>query len=328
MGIEGPKAIAQLRTRDMPMEWSMRGKTALFTGASRGMGHLAAIELARLGAEIIVVGHNDARGDAAVDAIRATGSAAEFVHADMGDAEEVCALAETVLARHRKIDVLIHSAAGMPPSTARTREGVDRGFAQNFLGGFLLTRLLEERLLASAPARVIAVGSSAHRFVKKLDLDEFMHPVDAHVSSFRKGNYQMHSYQVAKLAVTTWIYGLARRWASDGITANVLDPGLVKGDFGEHFEGPAPIRLMMNQVFPFFLAVGQERGSEQYVRLAADPTLERVTSMYFVSGREKKEGGSALSRDPEIQKRIDDAANEWAMPFLSGDPLRASTVSA
>src|SRR5262249_29369731 len=117
--------------------------------------------------------------------------------ADVGDAEEVCTLAETVLAGHGSIDVLIHSAGGMPPSGSRTREGIDRGFAQNFLGAFLLTRLLEERLLVSAPARVIAVGSSTHRFVKNLDLEEFMRPALSRMGSFQKGNYQMHAYQAA-----------------------------------------------------------------------------------------------------------------------------------
>jgi NAD(P)-dependent dehydrogenase (short-subunit alcohol dehydrogenase family) len=83
----------------------------------------------------------------------------------MGDAGQVCALAAAVLARSGPVDVLIHSAGGLLPAGARTREGVDRGFAQNFLGAFLLTRLLEERLLASAPARMIAVGSGAHKLV-------------------------------------------------------------------------------------------------------------------------------------------------------------------
>jgi len=77
----------------------VKGKTVLFTGASRGIGHFAAIELARRGAEILVVGHNDARGADAVDAIRANGGSAEFLHADMGDAVDVRALAEAVLAR-------------------------------------------------------------------------------------------------------------------------------------------------------------------------------------------------------------------------------------
>jgi len=297
---------------------SVKGKTVLFTGASRGMGRFAAIELARRGAKILVVGHNDSRGAAAVEAIRRAGGSAEFVHADMGDAAEVCALADAVLAQNGSIDVLIHSAGGMPPAGARTREGIDRGFAQNFLGAFVLTRLLEDRLLASAPSRVIAVGSSAHRLVKSVDVDAFMHPTKdlSRMSSYQRGSYQMLSYQVAKLAVTTWIYGLAQRWAGRGVAANLLDPGMVKSEIGEQFEGPAPVAFMMNHVIPFFVAVGMERGSEQYVRLAADPALASVSGVYFVSGKEKNEGSSPLSLDPEVQKRINDAAEAWAAPVL------------
>jgi len=297
----------------------MTGKTVLFTGASRGMGRFAAIELARLGAEILIVGHNRARGDAAAGAIRSTGGSAHFPRADMGDTAQVYALAEAVLARSPRIDVLIHSAGGIAPSGGRTREGVDRGFAQNFLGAFLLTRLLEERLLASAPARVIAVGSGAHKLLKSIDLAELMGLGKAapRRSKYQRGNFQMRSYQTAKLAVTTWTYGLARRWADRGVTANVLDPGIVKGKSGsEHFEGPAPMRILTSDVIPFFVVAGMERGSEQYVRLAADPALANVSGTYFVSGKEKKQGSSPLTLDPAVQKRIDDAAEAWATPFL------------
>src|SRR5215472_9627164 len=269
--------------QDVAVDWTMKGKTVLFTGASRGMGHFAAIELAGLGAEILVVGHNDARGAAAVRAIRDTGGSAEFLRADMGDAAEVCALATAVLARKGPVHVLIHSTGGMPPAAARTSEGVDRGFAQNFLGPFLLTRLLEERLLASAPTRVIAVGSAAHRLLKSVDIDALIRPGEAapRAGSNQRGSYQMRSYQTAKLAVTTWIYALAGRWAGRGVTANLLDPGLVKNQMGAQFEGPALTRFLMSHVIPFFAAVGMERGSQQYVRLAADPMLANVSGAYF-----------------------------------------------
>lgn len=314
-------AVARIRTQDAAADWSMKGKTVLFTGASRGMGHFAAIELARLGAEILIVGHNQARGATAAEAIRGTGGSAEFLPADMGDASQICALANAVLARNGPVHVLIHSAGGLLSADARTREGVDRGFAQNFLGAFLLTRLLEERLLASAPARVIAVGSSAHRLLKSADIDALMHPPQPppRMGSNQRGRYQMRSYQTAKLAVTTWSYGLAYRWAGRGVTANLLDPGIVKGKSGsEHFEGPAPMGVLMSYVIPFFVAVGMERGSQQYVRLAADPALANVSGVYFVSGKEKKEGSSPLSLDPAVQKRINDGAEAWATPFLRG----------
>jgi NAD(P)-dependent dehydrogenase (short-subunit alcohol dehydrogenase family) len=139
------------------------------------------------------------------------------------------------------------------------------------------------------------------------------------MGSSRRGRYQMRSYQTAKLAVTTWTYGLARRWAGRGVTANLLDPGLVKGKSGsEHFEGPALMGLLMSHVIPFVAATGMHRGSLQYVRLAADPALATVSGTYFVSGKEKKEGSSPLSLDPAMQKRINDAAEAWATPFLRG----------
>jgi len=321
MRAEENKAVACIRTQDAALDWSMKGKTVLFTGASRGMGRFAAIELARLGAEVLVVGHNQARGAAAVEAIRGTGGSAQFLRADMGEAADVCALAAAVLAHSAPVDVLIHSAGGLLPADARTREGVDRGFAQNFLGAFLLTRLLEERLLASPPARVIAVGSSAHKLLKTADIDALIHPPEAapRKGSSQRGRYQMRSYQTAKLAVTTWIYGLARRWAGRGATANLLDPGIVKGKSGsEHFEGPALMGVLMSHLIPFFAAAGMQRGSQQYVRLAADPALATISGRYFVRGKENKQGSSPLSLDPAIQQRIDDAAEAWATPFLRG----------
>jgi len=321
MRVNENNAADRIGTQNAAVDWSVKGKTVLFTGASRGMGRFAAIELARLGAQILVVGHDQARGAAAVEAIRDTGGSAQFLRADMGDAAQLCELAASVLARSGPVHVLIHSAGGLLPADARTREGVDRGFAQNFLGAFLLTRLLEERLLASAPARVIAVGSSAHKLLKTADVNALMHPGQTAppIGSRQRGRYQMRSYQTAKLAVTTWIYGLARRWADRGVTANVLDPGIVKGKSGsEHFEGPALMGALMGHVIPFFVAAGAQRGSWQYVRLAADPALARVSGMYFVSGKEKKKGSSPLSLDPAVQKRIDDAAEAWAIPFLRG----------
>ena len=115
-----------------------------------------------------------------------------------------CALAAAVLARSGPVHVLIHSAGGLLPAAARTREGIDRGFAQNFLGAFLLTRLLEERLLASSPTRVIAVGSAAHKLLNSADLDALIRPgtSDPRMGSRQRGRYQMRSYQIAKLAVT------------------------------------------------------------------------------------------------------------------------------
>jgi len=306
------------------MEANMRGKRVVFTGASRGMGYFAALELARRGAEILVVGHNEARGTVAVKAIRGVGASADFLRADMGDPSDVRQLADAVLARQGSIDVLIHSAGGLAPAGARTRDGVDRGFTQNFLGAYLLTRLLEERLLASAPARVIAVGSATHRMVKTFDVNDFMRPTKdlSQSGSFQRGNYQMLSYQVSKFAVTAWILSLARRWAGHGVTANLLDPAMVKSELGEHFEGPGVLDFIMSRLVPFFVAADPRRAADYYLRLATDPGLEKVSGTYFVSGKEKPKDCSPLALDLNMQVRIVEAAETWAAPFLPASPGR------
>jgi hypothetical protein len=85
---------------------------------------------------------------------------------------------------------------------------------------------------------------------------------------------------------------------------------------GEHYEGPALMRVLMTRVIRFFVAASMERGSEQYVRLATDPALATVSGMYFVKGKEKKEGSSPLSLDAAVQQHIDEVAEAWAAPFL------------
>jgi NAD(P)-dependent dehydrogenase (short-subunit alcohol dehydrogenase family) len=284
----------------------MVGKTVLFTGASRGVGRAAAIEMARRGAEILIVGHDEARGASVLSTVRTVGRG-EFLLADMANAASVRQLAGRVLARTAGLHVLVHNAGGFPPAGRRTTEGVDESYALNFLGSWLLTRLLEEKLLASAPARVIAVSSEAHRMVKRFRLDALVSP-GTMLS-------QMEAYNMAKLALCPWIYGLARRWADRGITANVLDPGWVMTEMGAQFEGPALQRGLMSTINRLF-GVSHEKGSEQYLKLACDPALAETSGRYFASGREKD--SLQLTHDASLARRIEEHAEAWAAPFLIG----------
>jgi NAD(P)-dependent dehydrogenase (short-subunit alcohol dehydrogenase family) len=130
---------------------SMKGKTILFTGASRGMGRFAAIELARRGAEILVVGHHQARGAAAVEAIRGIGGSADFLRADMGDAAEVRAVAEAVLARSGSIDVLIYRARAACRRAARARARASTAASRRTSWARSFSRAFSKS--ASSPAR-------------------------------------------------------------------------------------------------------------------------------------------------------------------------------
>jgi retinol dehydrogenase 14 len=281
---------------------NFKNKTVVFVGGTRGMGRRAAMQMAAQGADLILVGHNPERGaEAAAEALTAGASRAEFFQADLSVRDEVAKLAQRILAARPKIDVLINNAAGFPKTGARTSEGVDQGFALNFLAAYKLTRMLEPALVAGR-ARVINVTSMGHKMVKKVDLDLLMTPT---------GTLKpMDSYGIAKLAMVTFTYGLAKRLASKGVTANILDPFMVETEIGSQFDGPALQRWFMFTVLPKVFGTNQEKGALPYVELAGAPALEGVTGGYWVKG--KKKDSSPLSHDEVLARRIDEAAEAWA----------------
>ena len=295
---------------------SLAGKTVLFVGSSRGVGRVAAIEMARRGAEVLIVGHDKARGADALAAVRAVGRG-EFFLVDMGEADSVRQLAGRVLARPGGLHVLLLNAGGFPPAARRTAEGVNASYALNFLGPWLLTCLLEDKLLASAPARVIAVSSDGHRMIEKFRLDELMTPGTTIP--------QMDAYGMAKFALCPWIYGLAARWAGHGVTANLLDPGWVRTEAGEQFEGPALMGALISTMNRLF-AMDHQKGSEQYLKLACDPTLAGTSGRYFVNGREKR--SSPLTHDQVLARRIEEHAEAWAAPFLVGRGNQSASAAS
>jgi NAD(P)-dependent dehydrogenase (short-subunit alcohol dehydrogenase family) len=281
----------------------MSGKTVVFSGGTRGMGRLAAIELAKLGADLILIGHDAGRGAEAVAAVREAGSRkAEFIQGDLGKKSEVERVAAKILSLRQRVHVLINNAAAFPGPGERTSEGVDQGYALNFLAPFLLTRLLEGALTAAGGARVINLTSMGHRMVKKMDLDKLMAPGPS-VSV-------MDSYGCAKLAMVTWTYGLARRLESAGVTANILDPHMVETKIGESFPGNPIQRWVMFTAMPALFGVSMEKGALPYVHLAAAPELAATTGAYFV--KLKRKDSSPLSHDEVLARRIDEAADAWA----------------
>jgi NAD(P)-dependent dehydrogenase (short-subunit alcohol dehydrogenase family) len=280
----------------------MNNKTVVFVGGTRGMGRKAAMKLAAQGADLILIGHNPERGaEAAAEARAAGASHAEFLCADLGQREEVAKVASRILSMRSKIHVLVNNAAAFFKTGTRTNEGVDQGFALNFLGAYKLTRMLEPALVAGR-ARVINVTSMGHKMVKQVNLDALMKP-EGHVTS-------MDSYGIAKLAMVTFTYSLARRLESKGVTANILDPFMVETEIGEHFDGNPLQRWVMFKVMPALFGTTQEKGALPYVELASSPAFDGVTGGYWVKG--KKKDSSPLSHDEALAGRIEVAAEAWA----------------
>src|SRR3954449_5251888 len=231
----------------------------LLTGATRGIGRAAAIELSRRGAEVAVVGRDPERVRETAELARAEqGGAPVHEHiADLERLDEVRRLAAEVLERYPRIDLLANNAGAMFTSRHVTPDGLERTFALNHLAPFLLTNLLLDRLRESAPARVVTTASDAHQS-GLLDLDDLQSE-----NSFRA----MRTYGTTKLENILFTRGLARRLEGSGVTANCLHPGVVRTGFGKN-DNPL-FRIAISLAGVFFRS--PERGARSLVWLALDP---------------------------------------------------------
>ena len=254
----------------------MRGRTCVVTGASDGIGLEAAARLGALGARLVLVGHRRDKGEAALALLRrrVPGVAAEMHYADLSACDEVVGLAKTLLAAAPRIDVLLNNAGALFARRGETADGLERTFALNHMGYFRLTALLKDRLIASAPARIVNVASEAHRG-HRLDFDDLQNA---------KAYRPRHAYGRSKLANILFTRELARRLAGTGVTANCLHPGFVATNFGNNNDGLWRLGI---DIAKRLMAIPVERGAETPVHVAAAPELERVTGRYFDKSLER-----------------------------------------
>jgi NAD(P)-dependent dehydrogenase (short-subunit alcohol dehydrogenase family) len=248
---------------DVNMERTMEGRRVLITGGNSGIGKVAAIELAKRGAEVVLACRDSEKTAAAMREISAYGSVANLP-VDLASLSSVKALAERFLGLHDRLDVLVNNAATFPARATLTEDGFEAQFGVNHLAHFLLTNLLLERLQQSAPARIVTVTSKLHRR-GAIDFDSFRG---------QKPYSGQRAYAQSKLANVLFGLELADRLAGTGVTSNLLHPGAVRTEIMR--EIPWVVRSLINL---FFIDV--ERGSRTSVMLASDPQLTDTTGKYF-----------------------------------------------
>ena len=289
-----PRAAAPVA----PSSPSLDGKRCVVTGGTDGIGLATARELARRGAEVIVVGRDRAKGERVVEELRATaGSAAvSLAVADLSVQRSVRALAAELLERAPRLDVLVNNAGAVFAERALTEDGIERTFALNHLGYFLLTGLLLPALRRAASvageARVVSVASDAHRRAR-LDPDDLQ---------LARGYSGWLAYNNSKLANVLHSYELARRLAGTGVSANCLHPGVVRTRFGR--SGSPLVSLFYRLAAP--LLVSPERGARTPVYLAAAPEVAGVTGRYFE--RQLPVRSSPASYDEALARRLWEAS--------------------
>jgi NAD(P)-dependent dehydrogenase (short-subunit alcohol dehydrogenase family) len=225
-------------------ESEIRGKTVVITGGTSGIGEVAAVLLARLGARIVLVARDKSRGDATLARLResAPGVAHTIHFADLLRLTEMKRVAAQIAASEPRIDVLINNAGALFAKRRTTEDGLERTFALNHMAYFVVTEGLRERLLASSSARIVNTASSAH--------------------------------QGSRLDFTR---ELARRLHGTAVTANCLHPGFVATRFGDQSGGWMSRAVSLAK----FFAISPARGAQTIVYLASSPNVANATGQYF-----------------------------------------------
>lgn len=271
----------------------MKGKVCVVTGATSGIGEVAAIELAHRGARVLIVGRSAERCAATLERVReAAGgdpSMVESLVADLSSQAEVRRVADEIGKRCDRLDVLLNNAGGMFLSRTESVDGIEMTLALNHLSYFLLTDRLLPLLKAGAPSRIVNVASDAHRG-GRIDFDDIQ---------LRRNYSGWRAYQQSKLANLLFTFELARRLEGTGITANALHPGFVRTRFFQDFTGWVGFVIKLGARL---VAIGPEAGARTSIHLATSPEVEGVTGRYFVKCRPVN--SSPRSRDRATADRL------------------------
>jgi NAD(P)-dependent dehydrogenase (short-subunit alcohol dehydrogenase family) len=283
--------LASRKARQKTCDLSMAGKTCVVTGSTSGVGLAAVRRFAAAGAAIVMVCRNAAKAAPIREGLRAAhGVPVDLVVADFADLAEVRRAAAEILERQPRVDILVNSA-GLHSTTRRTtREGFELVFCVDHLAPFLFTNILLERLVRSAPSRVIQVNSEGHRF-GGLDLSDL---------DWKRRHYTgLRSYGAAKTAQLLTVLEFAERLRGTGTTINAMHPGDLRTNIGTN-NGILYRAFLHTVVWPFLKDPVISGEALHY--LAASPDLAETSGRFFHLTVEEKPTAQALDRD--LAKRV------------------------
>jgi retinol dehydrogenase 13 len=283
--------IANARKVQKTTDASMEGRVCILTGATSGVGYQAAKRLAQGGAHLVMVCRNTGKAlNVQEELKREYGTQIEIVQADFSRLADVRKAAETLLAQYAHIDVLINNAGVHNTRRMLTDGGIETVFCVNHLASFLLTRLLLNRLVESAPARIIQVNSQGHRF-GGLDLNDL---------NWEKRRYKgLQGYGASKVAQLLTVWELSDRLSGSGVTINAMHPGEVRTNIG--MNNGLLYQWYQRYLLWWILKDPAISGNAIYY-LAAAPEMAGVSGRFFNLTIEEKPAAHALDRS--LGKRV------------------------
>lgn len=268
----------------------MNGKVCLVTGATDGIGKVSARVLAELGAKVIIVGRNPEKSAIVLAELRSISGNEniDLLMADLAVMQEVRDLAEQVISRYDRIDVLLNNAGGYFTKQEKTSDGLEMTFALNHMSYFLLTNKLMELLKYSAPARIVNVSSDAHYGVD----------IEFENLNGEKEYKAWKAYQKSKLANVLFTYELLKK-VPGNITVNCLHPGFVATNFGHNNGGFfGPVLKIAQRIS----AIDPEEGAKTSIFLCSAPEIKGFSGKYFYKCQPKT--SSQESRNMDTGKRL------------------------
>ena len=267
----------------------MKDKIVLITGSSSGIGLETAKELAKLGAEIILVARSEDKLKAAVEAIKAaTGNdKLKYYTADFSSQKSIHAVAEKIKKDYTRLDVLLNNAGGVFPDFTLSEDGLEMTIATNHFAYFLLTNLLLDLLKKANSARIVNVASDSH-YRGKIDYESFKK---------NKGYFIMKAYEQSKLANVLFTAELVERLKGTRITANSLHPGsMVRTGIGDK-DMPWYVKFVWGLASKI-VGMSIEDGAKTSVYLASSSAVNGVTGKYFNKCKVQEE--SKLAKDRQL----------------------------
>ena len=252
----------------------MQGKTVVITGATSGIGEVAACELAQQGARIVLVARDRGRGERVLKRLEeiAPGRNHGAHYANLSRLAEMKRVCEAIAGHEERIDVLINNAGALFSTRQVTGDALEMTFATNHIAYFVVTNLLLERLKATPGARIVSTASHAHKRAK-LDFNDLQS--EKHFSGFGM-------YDRSKLMNILFTRELARRLEGSGVTANCLHPGFVATRFADASSGFVSAVVRGAKTF----ALTPEEGAKTIVYLATSAEVAAVSGKYFYQCKE------------------------------------------
>lgn len=272
----------------------LAGKTILITGATSGIGLEASVAVARMGARMVMVGRDPNKTAQRVAEVksRSGSSSVDSLLCDLASQKQVRNLAREVIEKYERLDVLVNNAGTVFMNRTLTEDGIEATFAVNYLSAFLLTNLLLDRLIRSAPSRIVNVSSDGH-YSGSMDFSDL---------GFSRGMWTRNifpAYARSKLALVLFTRELARRLQGTGVTVNAVHPGAVATNIWNR----AP--LFTRPLFAILKRVAMispEHGGATIVYLAASPEVESTSGEYFEKNRARQP--SRLAQDDTLATRL------------------------